>query len=61
MAWTAFVTENLIGGSFRGRAVLIIVKPDTVVGRHRKGFRLLWTWKSRQRRGGRPVVPRASP
>ena len=40
------------------REVLVIVKPETVVGWHRKGFRLFWTWKSRRRRGGRPPVPR---
>jgi hypothetical protein len=33
----------------------VIVKPDTVVAWHRKGFRLFWTWKSRQRTG-RPAV-----
>ena len=40
------------------REVLVIVKPETVVGWHRKGFRLYWTWKSRRRRDGRPTVPR---
>jgi hypothetical protein len=35
---------------------LTIVKPDTLVGWHRAGFRLYWRWKSR-RRGGRPTVP----
>ena len=40
------------------REVLVIVKPETVVGWHRKGFRLFWAWKSRRRRGGRPTVPR---
>jgi hypothetical protein len=29
---------------------LLIVKPETVIAWHRKGFRLYWTWKSRQRR-----------
>jgi putative transposase len=38
------------------RTALVIVKPETVVAWHRKGFRLLWTWKSR-RRGGRPTEP----
>jgi hypothetical protein len=38
------------------RSALHIVRPDTVVGWHRRGFRLLWTWKSR-RRTGRPSVP----
>ncbi len=40
------------------REVLVIVKPETVVGLHRKGFRLFWIWKSKQRKGGRPPVPR---
>ena len=34
---------------------LVIVKPETVIGWHRAGFRLFWRWKSR-RRGGRPKV-----
>jgi transposase InsO family protein len=38
------------------RSVLHLVTPDTVVGWHRRGFRLFWTWKSR-RRTGRPGVP----
>ena len=40
------------------REMLVIVKPETVIGWHRKGFRLYWTWKSRRRRGGRPPMPR---
>jgi transposase InsO family protein len=40
------------------RQVLVILKPETVIGWHRKGFRMYWTWKSKQRRGGRPPVPR---
>jgi transposase InsO family protein len=43
--------------TWRGwRSVLHIVKPETVVGWHRHGFRLFWTWKTR-RRTGRPGVP----
>ena len=38
------------------RTALVIVKPETVIAWHRRGFRLLWTWKSR-RRTGRPTVP----
>jgi hypothetical protein len=30
------------------RSVLHIVKPETVVGCHRRGFRLFWTWKSQR-------------
>ena len=35
--------------------VLIIVKPETVVGWHRAGFRPYWRWRSRPR-GGRPKI-----
>jgi len=35
--------------------VLVIVKPETVVGWHRAGFRLYWRWRSRPR-GGRPRI-----
>jgi hypothetical protein len=41
------------------REVLVIVKPETVVGWHPIGFRLFWTWRSRRGRGGRPAVLRA--
>lgn len=40
----------------RWRELLVIVKPATMVGWHRMGFRLCWRWKSRPRRGGRPKV-----
>ena len=33
------------------RAAVVIVKPETVLAWHRRGFRLLWTWKSRRRLG----------
>jgi hypothetical protein len=36
------------------RASLLIVKPDTVISWHRKGFRLFWTRLSRRKIGGRP-------
>src|SRR5271170_6880715 len=32
---------------------IAIVKPETVIGWHRAGFRALWRWKSRAR-AGRP-------
>jgi putative transposase len=38
------------------RLAVLIVKPETVIAWHRRGFRLFWTWKSR-RRTGRPGVP----
>jgi putative transposase len=40
---------------FDWRNALTIVKPDTLIRWHRKGFRLLWKWKSQPR--GRPRVP----
>src|SRR5262252_2889267 len=39
---------------FPWRDALMIVKPETLIGWHRKGFRLWWRWKSRL---GRPRVP----
>jgi len=42
----------------RWAEVLVIVKPETVVGWHRAGFRLYWQRLSRRgMRRGRPVVP----
>jgi hypothetical protein len=32
---------------FDWRDVLTVVKPDTLIRWHRKGFRLFWKWKSR--------------
>ena len=40
---------------FNWKDALIIVKPETLIGWHRKGFRLFWRWKSRQ---GRPRLPK---
>ena len=39
------------------RAALDVVKPETVIAWHRKGFRLFWTWKIRHGHVGRPAVP----
>lgn len=38
------------------RTNVVIVKPETVIAWHRRGFRMLWTWR-RRRRIGRPSVP----
>ncbi|MBN1963867.1 MAG: helix-turn-helix domain-containing protein [Anaerolineae bacterium] len=38
------------------RQALLIVKPDTLLGWHRQGFRLFWRRKS-QVRQGRPPIP----
>src|ERR1700757_1107839 len=39
---------------FNWRAALVIVKPETLIGWHRKGFQLFWRWKLRV---GRPRIP----
>ena len=41
------------------RSSLAFVKPDTVIGWHRQGFRIFWRWKSRTKKVGRPPIPRA--
>ena len=45
----------LLSRPFAWRQALTIVKPDTLIRWHRRGFRLLWKWKSKPR--GRPRVP----
>jgi len=37
------------------RRLLVVVKPDTLIRWHRKGFRLFWKWKSKL--PGRPPIP----
>src|SRR5262249_8674894 len=37
------------------RQLLLVVKPDTLVRWHRKGFGLFWRWTSRPQ--GRPRIP----
>jgi len=39
---------------FNWKDALVIVQPETLIGWHRKGFKLLWKWKSRV---GRPRLP----
>ena len=40
------------------RSSLVIVKPETVIAWHSKGFRLFWTWKVRHGTNGRPSLSR---
>jgi len=43
----------------RWRKALILVQPETVIGWHRAGFKLYWTWLSRHRKhAGRRCVNR---
>jgi transposase InsO family protein len=52
--WGLWVLLSRLWTEWRGS--LVLVKPETVIGWHRKGFRLYWRWKSR--RPGRPRVPK---
>lgn len=36
------------------KEALVIVRPETLIGWHRQGFKLLWNWKSQV---GRPRIP----
>ena len=38
----------------RWKDALVIVKPETVIGWHRQGFRMFWKWKSCHGKLGRP-------
>jgi len=43
----------LLSRCFDWKNALVIVKPETLIGWHRRGFRLFWRWKSRP---GRPPL-----
>ena len=45
----------MLGPLFSWRDALVNVQPNTFIRWHRKGFRLLWRWKSRP--GSRPQIP----
>jgi transposase InsO family protein len=50
-AWLCAVWNDWQSGVF-------IVQASTVLGWHRKGFRLFWAWKVRYGKPGRPRVPK---
>ena len=45
----------LLSRWFDWRSALVVVKPETLMGSHRRAFQLFWGWKSR---GGRPRLPK---
>lgn len=52
---------TILRGLWSGWAdVLVIVKPATVIGWHRTGFRLYWRWRSRPH-SGRPKISQEIP
>ena len=49
------LTLVVLSRFFAWKDALVIVKPETLISWHRKGFRLFWRWKSKRR--GRPRLP----
>jgi hypothetical protein len=45
----------LLSRFFAWKNVLVVVRPETLIRWHRKGFHLFWRWKSKRR--GRPGLP----
>jgi hypothetical protein len=54
MSDAARLSLVLLSRLFDWKKALVVVKPDTLIGWHRKGFKLFWLWKSRP---GRPALP----
>lgn len=50
------LTMVWLGRLFDWKGTLIAVRPETFTDWHRRGFKLLWRWKSR--RIGRPRIPK---
>jgi putative transposase len=55
-AWDRLLWVALVRLWPEWRKALMLVKPETVIGWHRKGFRFYWDRKSRRGRIGRPGV-----
>ncbi len=55
--WDRFVFLGLYRFIPSILSAITIVKPETVIGWHRDGFRAYWRWKPRQR-AGRPMIDR---
>src|SRR5262245_43800990 len=49
------ITLAALSRFVKWRDLLTVVKPETLIRWHRKGFRLFWRWKSRA--PGRPPIP----
>jgi putative transposase len=56
--WDRFLWIWLLRLWPQWRSALVIVKPETVIAWHRKGFRLFWTRKCRHGKSGRPEIPK---
>ncbi|MBN1571345.1 MAG: transposase [Acidobacteria bacterium] len=56
--WDRFLWIWLLRLWPQWRSARVIVKPETVIAWHRKGFRLFWTWKCQHGKSGRPGIPK---
>ena len=56
--WDRFLWIGFLRFWTKWRSVLVIVKPETVIAWHHKGFRMFWTWKCRRSKCGRPRIPK---
>ncbi len=49
---------RLLAGRWAGwRHAVVVVRPETIVAWHRRGWRSYWRWKSKARHRGRPRIP----
>ena len=56
--WADRILWAWLSHAWRGwRSAVHVIRPETVIAWHRRGFRLYWTWRSRPR-AGRPGVQR---
>jgi putative transposase len=52
--WVTRIGLTLLSRCFNWRDALVVVRPETLIGWHRTGWKLLWRLKSRP---GRPPIP----
>jgi hypothetical protein len=52
---SARLTILLYSRFFNWKDALVVVRPETLIGWHRRAFQLFWSWKSRS---GRPRLPK---
>jgi hypothetical protein len=50
-----WLLATLVGNLRDLLATVLVVRPETLIRWHRAGWRLLWRWRSRRRRGRPPI------
>jgi hypothetical protein len=58
LPWDRFLWIGILRFWPHWRSALVIIKPETVIARNRKGFRLFWIWKCPHGKSGRPGIPK---